>query len=758
MACPDLCTAAKCQELERRISALEQAIELLEASFEAHTQQEIPEAHSYSPAVTVDVNVLNTDISVLVRVDDSSDIDSANLPESNLKLDGSFQSDILTLTVADGESQDTAQVEIPIPEIPEATEHIESNLKLSASFQSEILTLSVADGESQDTAQVEIPIPEATEHIESNLKLSASFQSEILTLSVADGESQDTAQVEIPKYEPDIDLTLFSTVFENNGANVLVIEARVNDSSDQTRVELPRFEPEFSFDMSVSGNTLGVGIIFDGESILRSVELPTFEPGFSFDMSVSDNTLGVGIIFDGESILRSVELPTFEPEFSFDMSVSGNTLGVGIIFDGESILRSVELPTFEPFVTLDIFETGENKFTIKASVNGESDEDILTIDIPDMNCDELEEKLDRCCSEITNTLNNLSLQLTNAESIINQSVDEVYQQITIDVSGQIDSNLTCNFPIDDNGNAIPTHAQSQSEKITYSGTGIAGLHEKLKAIAANLTLIHNDVCKAVDPISSISVNDVYRLCKSNIDVNRDDYFDELGNEKFTNASEQYEAAITEGLNALIAETKYGDMIQNAVDGKLIEAPNNWIIPILSDFALIQGKINNKAICDIEIPDDPEVVSIVASDKVVKRSDGKILVLHFVTPANYPKRSRNSSYWQVQIPAALDEYDWCEHFETLKFDRGNCYAELKFKQFSNPVSGFFRDKDAADAYFDAVLGLTTATEKNRVYHEHKTPGTNIIERTTRPYRAFIESVNDAGQAICHVKYVPPKEPC
>ena len=106
MTCPDICTAEKCQELERRIGALEQAIELLEASFETHTQQNIPQAHNYSPEVTVNVTVAYGDIAVLVRVDDNFDVDSAKLPEhveSNLRLSASFQSEILTVEVSVGD-------------------------------------------------------------------------------------------------------------------------------------------------------------------------------------------------------------------------------------------------------------------------------------------------------------------------------------------------------------------------------------------------------------------------------------------------------------------------------------------------------------------------------------------------------------------------------------------------------------------------------------------------------------------------------
>ncbi|MEY2832276.1 MAG: hypothetical protein RLZZ574_1534, partial [Cyanobacteriota bacterium] len=152
----------------------------------------------------------------------------------------------------------------------------------------------------------------------------------------------------------------------------------------------------------------------------------------------------------------------------------------------------------------------------------------------------------------------------------------------------------------------------------------------------------------------------------------------------------------------------------------------------------------------------EVVSIVASDQVIAYAKGKLLVLHFVQLDNYPKRARGSTYWQVQIPAALDEYVWKDDFEDLRFERGNKYAELHFNEFKTRVSGFFASEAAANDYFDKVLDLTTATEKNRVFSKHKTPQTSVVQQVTRPYRAFIERVNANGRAECLIKYMPPIE--
>ncbi len=156
----------------------------------------------------------------------------------------------------------------------------------------------------------------------------------------------------------------------------------------------------------------------------------------------------------------------------------------------------------------------------------------------------------------------------------------------------------------------------------------------------------------------------------------------------------------------------------------------------------------------EKSESADVVSLVASDRFINQISGKVLVLHFVTFDNYPKRKRNSSYREVQIPAPKETFTWETDFDSLRWYQGNQYAELRFQENYVPVSGWFKDEASANSYFDAVLTLTTATEDNRIIPKHSNPKTAIPERETRPYRAFIESVNSQGQAVCEVKYTPP----
>ena len=551
--CNDFCTANKCWELEQKIAELQFQLDGLRLLVNDHISQDIPTAHDYNPQ------------------------------KSNLALNGSYESEILTLTVADGESQDSTQINIPLPEVPE---YKESNLALSGSFQSEILTLTVADGESSATAQINIPLPEIPEHQESNLAINGIFQSEILTLTVADGESSDTTQISIP----------------------------LNETTN-----------------------------------------------------ITNNNYGGG----------------------------GETL----------------------------------------------------------ECPNIETKIDDCCIEILNAINqsqtNVINEINNTETVIITDVSEVKDAVCIDITGTTSGDYSCEFEADEEGNIIPTYAVSKVQEKTYQGKGFGGIHEILKLIQENLTYLHSDICKAVDPIHTITLDDIYNFC-NNSQIQRSDYAEGI------EGDEQYQQAIKDYLQALLLDTKYGYLIEKLTEANptnLITAPDNWTNFILTDFALIQSRINREAICNIDIPEMPDVVTIVASEKDVHRVKTKSLVLHFVTLDAYPKRSANQGYRPVQIPAAKEAYDWVADFDGLRWTQGNQYAELRFVEPYNPVSGWFADADAANAYFDQVLTLTTATEDNRVIPVHSNPKTDYPVQASRPYRAFIVSVNEKREKLCHAKYVP-----
>ncbi|MEY2833395.1 MAG: hypothetical protein RLZZ574_2654 [Cyanobacteriota bacterium] len=285
MSCDNLCTAAKCEELENRISALEQTLELIQAAFEAHTQQDIPQAHNYNPPpadfeipfdLIVNYVLIRIQPTLQIIIDDlnfhiGSDyttVHNYKSHKSNLRIDGSFASEILYLTVADGESQDTASISIPLPEIPKYEPRVqvdadiyqgtlainvmvddasdiatidlpvyEPQVQVDADIYQGTLAINVMVDDASDIATIDLPIEQ---HKKSNLRIDGSFASEILYLTVADGESQDTVTIHIPTHNnggggigPDgcgIDL-----VYKNNllTANLTVGQC---SSSDSTKI------------------------------------------------------------------------------------------------------------------------------------------------------------------------------------------------------------------------------------------------------------------------------------------------------------------------------------------------------------------------------------------------------------------------------------------------------------------------------------------------------------------------------------------
>ena len=117
MSCDNLCTAAKCEELENRLNALEIALELLQASFEAHTNQDIPEAHNYEePEVTVSLAASeDRDLKVFVAVGSKNDSETIKLPEPEVDVALAVNSsdNSLKVFVAVGSKNNSETITLP---------------------------------------------------------------------------------------------------------------------------------------------------------------------------------------------------------------------------------------------------------------------------------------------------------------------------------------------------------------------------------------------------------------------------------------------------------------------------------------------------------------------------------------------------------------------------------------------------------------------------------------------------------------------
>ena len=544
------------------------------------------------------------------------------------------------------------------------------------------------------------------------------------------------------------------------------LEAKINELEAKLLFHLIQDIPEaHDFNSSITVDTNIVdGELFTAVSINNttdssSVLLPENlrdddEQPPIFDITVGISTSGeleISAQLDEAIVYASTELPRYPVAVDTFETTGGTTLVVQV---GEERAET-DLPTpsstaQEIDVAVNYFDDGTLIVYVAYGESFDRDEvDIgrRTINRPggggsedDMSCENLSQELTDCCAQI------LSAVATNL-----QKIQELEQYVTIDVSGTVCSEYSCEFPTDDDEQLLLDYAEASFVETRFEGKGIAGLNERLKIIAKNQDAMYKDICKAIDPVRSITRQDLYQFCGYG-GVDRADF------DNTPEGTELYQQAVKAYVAELINQSKYGYLFDggdpSSSNSVLLSAPSSYINEIKSDFALIQARDNNQTLCNIG--DAPDVVSIVASDNVLDRHQGKTLVLHLVTFDNYPKRQRNSSYWQQQIPEPLGSYVWEDNFKSLVWNRGNLYCELYFEDIKDPVSGWFFDKDAADSWFNSILELTNATERNRKYHEQKTPRRNITPNLVRPYRAFITSISDTGQAICEIKYVPPIE--
>jgi len=596
--CTNFCTRAECEALAARIGALEQALELLEASFEAHTQQQIPQAHQYTPEITVNSVIENGELITDVTVDRQSDFSTVPLPDGLIPF---VTFDIFEL--APGEY---------------------------------VFKVGVNGEFDEDTLIIEQPIIDLTLGLTSINEVEATLQY---------NDDLYTATTSLPRYDVAID------TFEI-APDTHVLTVQVGEERAETTLYIP--EPQ------------------ETENIASQIQVGATYSNDILTIQVSDGQSGdVAQVF-------------------IDADVVNNFGGGG--------------------------NQGEE----------------------DMSCENLSQELTDCCGQI------LAAVATNL-----QKIQELEQYVTVDVSSSVCSDYKCEFPTDQNDQPLLTYAEATLKEKEFEGKGIAGLNERLKYLATNQDAIYKEICKAIDPVREIRKNDFYSFCNLG-GISRNDY------EDTSEGTELYEAAVEVYLAQLASESKYGYLINAASSGEnpvILSAPASYINNILIDFALIQSRNNSTALCAAIETEPDDVVSVVASPEVITNVAGKVLILHFVTLENYPKRQAGSYPRPVQIPAALESYEWDEHFKDLRWVQGNQYGELELEGYRKKVSGWFRDEAAGNAYFDAVLNLTTAVQKNRNFPKHLNPRTDIVVQEQRPHRAFIESVNPNGRAICHVKYRP-----
>ncbi|MGK7951405.1 MAG: hypothetical protein AB4368_22125 [Xenococcaceae cyanobacterium] len=377
-------------------------------------------------------------------------------------------------------------------------------------------------------------------------------------------------------------------------------------------------------------------------------------------------------------------------------------------------------------------ETAE--ITLRVTVNGKSAETIITLDSMDDIRAILQLIFEAVNTEVKGNYQIGKTDVSLLDENGNKQIDySLYKPIAEGEEGFIDTN--------------------------YIGNGFTGVNQAFVALDKKITNLHQDLARAIDPLLSIeTINpaDCYE------GITRDDYtveeWEALPLEVKAHIEKDFGDRFREFINNNLVLSEFAEPLLSSVESlafKIPSIPAFFAVNFTSNVLLHQFREDTAPISCKYVPKEAnlDTVVITASEKDIHRVKDKLLVLHLVTLDNYPDRQRGAGLWVVQIPAPLAEYVWEEHFDSLRWQRGNLYAQMNLEGYKTTVSGWFESENAANNWFDAVLGLTTATEKNRIISLHKTPKTNITVQTTRPYRAFITDTDGNGNAVCLTKYKP-----
>lgn len=350
---------------------------------------------------------------------------------------------------------------------------------------------------------------------------------------------------------------------------------------------------------------------------------------------------------------------------------------------------------------------------------------------------------------------------------IREILQLIFESVNTEIKGDYQIGKTDVSLLDENGDKQITYslykpvAEGEEGFIdtNYIGNGFTGVNQAFIALDKKITNLHQDLARAIDPLLSIeTINpaDCYE------GITQDDYtveeWEALPSEIKAHIEKDFGDRFTEFINNNPVLSEFAEPLLRSLGSlafKIPSIPAFFAVNFTSNVLLHQFREDTAPISCKYVPKEANLDTIVitASEKDIARVKDKLLVLHLVTLDNYPDRQRNSSYWSVQIPAPLAEYTWEQHFENLRWQRGNLYAQMNLEGYKTTVSGWFESENAANNWFDAVLGLTTAVEENRIISLHKTPKTNIAVQTTRPYRAFITDTDGNGNSVCLTKYIP-----
>jgi hypothetical protein len=410
VSCDNLCTAAKCAELERRINDLE-------AQLNAHKALDIPQAHDY---------------------------------KSNLKIDGSFQSETLTITVADVTSQDTATILIP-------DNQGEVTVSLATNSDANTLKVYVKVGDKSDDETVTLPSPSV--EVDLNVVDDALY----LDVTVGNQHGQDTVTLPSPPVEVDL----------NAVDDALYLDVTVGNQHAQDTVTLP--SPPVEVSLAVAGNDLKVFVKVGNKSDSAIIELPKVDPLDWLDLL--KNLLAAALLADLKEDLK-------------DLIRDAIAKLIEELFD--SLFRNLS-------ITSD-FNPGNRQLQICVS-NGRNS-DCTNVYIPRGGGGGSDDTNDFLSGSgyldeagilnllINSSIGNADIQVDMGLAEIERLLTEVHEYTVVDIEGNTATKFLCVDP-----NLKTPKPEDNQTQLAYTGKGFAGLHELTKTFNDNLLTVFNEICQ-----------------------------------------------------------------------------------------------------------------------------------------------------------------------------------------------------------------------------------------------------------------------
>lgn len=272
-----------------------------------------------------------------------------------------------------------------------------------------------------------------------------------------------------------------------------------------------------------------------------------------------------------------------------------------------------------------------------------------------------------------------------------------------------------------------TYFQEDIKPQIASGEGLEGIYSLLKGLSLQIENSQKSIIKCIPELQS-PTDLVPGLCPLDLD----------------NPENKEQKLIREdGQESDIQEIILENVGLFSPERNLKYLPS-FLVSKYQEWSILAQRENLKY-CD---KNDIDAIAILPSDYEIRGKQQTQLFIRWTELENYPVLKMGDSTWQSIVPNPIDNLDWENHFEDLRWYRGEQYAILKYEGIRGNTKGFFLNKAAADAYFDEILTLTKLSERNgssRYYSDRTDMKLKPREVLIRPYRAYLARINEEGGA-------------